>query len=73
MNEETHIGIDVSKAHLFVCVLPSGQARRNKSTDLNALTAWLEPLQATRIICEATGGYERDLVAAHVAAAINDT
>ena len=64
MSEAIHIGIDVSKAHLDICVLPGGESRRFDSTDLEALVGWLAPMQPERLVCEATGGYERELVAA---------
>jgi transposase len=54
------IGIDVSKSKLDVCVLPS-EKRWTVSNDdggLDQLLADFAPLQPTRIVMEATGGYE---------------
>jgi transposase len=55
------IGIDVSKGKLDVCVLPGGELRTfdNDSEGIAKLVAWLQQLRATRIVLEATGGYER--------------
>jgi transposase len=55
------IGIDVSKEKLDVCVLPGGELRKfnNDSEGIARLVAWLQQLRPTRIVLEATGGYER--------------
>jgi transposase len=64
-----HIGIDVGKAKLDAAVDGSDESRSfdNTATGLEELVAWLEPLQVQRIVLEATGGYERPLLAALVA------
>jgi transposase len=63
---ESFVGIDVSKDHLDVHRLPDGAARRfdNTPPGIAALAAWLGAPAPARIALEATGGYERPLVAA---------
>ena len=58
------VGIDVSKDHLDVHVLPSNETRRllNQSSALRELVKWLTDLEPESIIVEATGGYEQLLV-----------
>ena len=60
------IGIDVAKAQLDVAIQPSGDTWRvARSPDgLRRLHAQLHARQPTRIVLEATGGYERAVVAA---------
>jgi transposase len=55
------IGIDVAKGKLDVCLLPGGELRTfsNDSEGIAKLVAWFQQLPATRIVLEATGGYER--------------
>ena len=62
----THVGIDVSKDELVVHTLPSelSGAFPNNSAGLIDLLAWLLPLDCDRIVFEASGGYERDLLEA---------
>jgi transposase len=57
------IGIDISKDHLDAAVYPDGQARRftNDRKGHTDLLRWLAPLDATRIVFEATGPYHRIL------------
>lgn len=64
------VGIDVSKDTLDVHVRPDGTVRQFPNTDdgCQALTDWLAPLAPTRIVLEATGGYEVN-VAAHLSLA----
>ena len=59
------VGIDVSKDHLDVHVRPTQQSRRflYQETSLSELVEWLGQLQPDSIVVEATGGYERWLVA----------
>lgn len=59
-----YVGIDVAKESLVVCVMPAGQARTFPQTraGYEELIAWLNPFQPRRIVLEATGGYERDLL-----------
>jgi transposase len=63
---ESFVGVDVSKDHLDVHRLPEGTARRfdNNPPGLAALVAWLGPAPPVLIALEATGGYERPVVAA---------
>lgn len=60
------VGIDVSKDHLDVHRLPDGTTRRFDNTPSGhaALVAWLEPVAPALVALEATGGYERPVVAA---------
>jgi transposase len=61
----TFVGIDVSKQRWDVCVLPSGKTAK-LATDgkgFEQLRELLKPLGPCRIVVEATGGYERRLVA----------
>jgi transposase len=60
------IGIDVSKDALDVHRLPDGATRRfdNAPAGIAALVAWLTSAPPGLIALEATGGYERPLVAA---------
>jgi len=59
------VGIDVSKDTLDVHLRPDGTARQFPNTDdgCQALADWLAPLAPTRIVLEATGGYEANAVA----------
>jgi transposase len=60
------VGIDVSKAHLDVCVRPSGETFRlgNDEGGIDALLARLDPLKPTLVVLEATGGFEVSVAAA---------
>lgn len=60
----SHVGIDVSKDELVVHVLPAelDRAFPNNRTGLAELLDWLLPLDCRRIVFEASGGYERDLL-----------
>ena len=60
------IGIDVSKATLDVCVLPSGAAWQvaNGAATIEALVEHLAAGEPERIVLEASGGYELLVVAA---------
>jgi transposase len=65
-----NIGIDVSKATLDVHVLPSEAAwsAPNDDEGVRALTVRLAALKPERIVLEATGGLERRVLAAILAA-----
>lgn len=65
----THVGIDVSKEWLDVQV-QGGAAQRFRNTPEGhaELVAFLQPLACERIVCEATGNYERPMVANLLAA-----
>jgi transposase len=60
------VGIDISKASLDVCVLPTGGRWQVAHTPshIDALVERLAALGAERIVLEASGGYEALLVAA---------
>jgi transposase len=60
------VGIDVAKAWLDLAVRPSGMQWRiaNAETELPALVARLGTLAPQLVVLEATGGYERNVVAA---------
>ena len=60
------IGIDVSKATLDVCVLPSGATWQvaNGAATIEALVEQLAAGEPERIVLEASGGYELLVVAA---------
>jgi len=70
--EERSIGIDISQASLDVAVVPSGAQWQVESSDaaIDALVKRLAELQPTRIVLEATGGYELPLVAALASATL---
>jgi len=61
-----NLGIDVAKAHLDICVRPSGEEWRTEHTaaGITALTARVVALQPARVVVEATGGLERPLARA---------
>ncbi len=63
---ECFVGIDVSKDHLDIHVRPAAEARRFANTDVGqaAAVAWLRDRAPVLIVLEATGGYERAVVAA---------
>jgi len=68
--EPLSVGIDVSKRELAIAVDPTG-ARWTSETTAAAITAVVERLRSLSpriIVVEATGGYERALVAALAAA-----
>ena len=67
------IGIDVSKDHLDVAVRPDGTHRRVPNTDdgFDQLVEWLRPLAPTLVVLEATGGYQRRVVAALALAGVS--
>jgi transposase len=60
------VGIDVSKDHLDVAVRPDGTHRTVPNTDegFDQLVALLRPLAPALVVLEATGGYQRRVVAA---------
>jgi transposase len=66
---DRYVGIDVSKERLDVQVLDGpSQQFTNTTEGYQALMALLKPWSIKRLVLEATGGYERLLVAALVAA-----
>lgn len=68
----TYVGIDVAKAWLDVAVRPSGASWRvaNQEAAWPPLVAQLQALAPAAIVLEATGGYEREVVAALGAAGL---
>lgn len=56
------VGIDVSKATLDVCVLPTGESYQisNDAAGISELVTRLRPLSPERVVMEATGGYETE-------------
>jgi transposase len=63
---ERFLGIDVSKDALDTHLRPEGTTRRfdNTPAGIASLVEWLTPLAPTLVVIEATGGYERPVVAA---------
>lgn len=72
MRDAVYVGIDVSKETLQVAVRPSGEqwTSRYTTSALEVLVGRLQSLQPTTVVIEATGGYERAVVAAGGAAAL---
>jgi transposase len=66
MSTECFVGIDVSKDTLDVAIRPDGTHARVPNTDdgFDQLVARLSPLGPVSIVLEATGGYQRRVVAA---------
>ena len=64
------VGIDVSKTYLDVALRPSGAAKffPNDSSGILTLMEWLRTVDPVLIVLEATGGIERLVVRALVAA-----
>lgn len=62
----TFVGIDVSKAQLDVCLWPDGKAQAfaNDRRGLRELVRWLQGVRPEAVGFEASGGYERALLAA---------
>lgn len=58
--EAHYVGIDVSKAHLDIAVLPTNERwqENNDQPGIGSLVEKLTQLQPTLIVLEATGGYE---------------
>jgi len=66
MADQTFVGIDVARDHLDVGLYPTGKPWRVPHTapGIAALTAQLQALRPTRIVLEASGGWELPLLAA---------
>jgi len=66
------VGVDVAKAELVVAVRPSGEmwSVTNDEAGHRALLTRLVPARPTRIVLEATGGYEIPVVAGLAAAGL---
>jgi transposase len=67
-----YVGIDVSKAHLDVALLPTGESFvvTNDEEGLDELVGRLEDLHPILVVLEASGGFERPVAAALAAAGI---
>ncbi|MBV8452368.1 MAG: IS110 family transposase [Deltaproteobacteria bacterium] len=67
-----YVGVDVSKARLDIAVRPSGElfSEANDKRAMGGLVKRLKVLHCTRIVVEATGGYETLMVAALCAAGL---
>jgi transposase len=66
------VGIDVAKAQLDVALRPTGErwSVPNEETSIAALVVQLQAVTPTLIVLEATGGYQRAVVAALAAAGL---
>src|SRR5215216_2720464 len=66
------VGLDVAKAPLDVALRPTGErwAVVNDDTSIAALVVRLQAMHPTLIVLEATGGYQRAVVAALAAAGL---
>ena len=55
------VGIDVAKARLDIAIRPTGERWTvpNDASGVATLVDWVQPLQPTLIVLEATGGLER--------------
>jgi len=65
-----NVGIDVSKAYLDVALTGEAQPARytNDEDGIAKLVAWLRNQKVERVVLEATGGYQRRVLAALLAA-----
>ena len=66
------VGLDVAKATLEVVVRPTGEAWQvaNNEAGIAELVARVRQLPPTLLVCEATGRFERAVVAAVAAAGV---
>jgi len=62
--ERPNCGVDVSKAHLDVCLADEDRRLTNDSAGWGQLVAKLKKVNVDLLVVEATGGYERGLVCA---------
>jgi transposase len=69
---QSFVGIDVAKAQLDIALRPTGErwAVANDDPEIAALVARLQAVRPTLIVLEATGGYQRAVVAALAAAGL---
>jgi len=72
MNGHPCVGIDVSKEQLDVAQEPRGSSQRmaNTPAGIDQLVTYLQTLQPTVVVLEATGGWERAVLRALVAAGV---
>jgi len=70
--DQISVGIDVSKAALVIGVYPTGERWTSETTAaaIDGLVGRLRMLSPTIVVVEATGGYERAVVAACAAAGL---
>ncbi len=73
MNHKTNIGIDISKNNFDVVIHETKTHQRFDMTkeDIKKSITWMKKYQPERVVLEATGGYERQLVAALLTAGIS--
>src|SRR4029453_7021152 len=73
MSSQIFVGIDVAKAHLDIALRPTGErwALANDDFGIAALVERLQAVQPHLIVLEATGGYQRAVVAALAAAGLS--
>src|SRR6266702_4261922 len=73
MSEPHNVGIDVSMDHLDVQILPGGQgfSVANEAAGWSELIERLRPLAIAAVGLEPTGGYERGIVRAMLAAGLS--
>ena len=71
----TFVGIDVSKTRLDVALHPSGTTKSipHDASGIHTVVEWLSGITPTLIVLEATGGLERAVLRALVAAALPAT
>lgn len=69
-SQPTYAGVDISKHHIDSAIAPSGDRLNVSSGDLDRLVAWMVRRKPKLVVIEATGGYERDAVAALVGAGL---
>lgn len=69
---KVYIGIDVAKSRLDVATWPESEHRTftNDAADIDKLVAWARAQQPQLIVLEATGGYERAVLASLGAAGL---
>src|SRR5262245_15513600 len=72
MSSQYFVGIDVAKAQLDIALRPLGErwAVTNDDTGITALVRRLQEIVPQLIVLEATGGYQRAVVAALATAAL---
>ena len=72
MSSQVFVGIDVAKAQLDIALRPTGErwALTNDDCGIAALVERLQAVQPNLIVLEATGGYQRAVVAALAAAGL---
>src|SRR5688500_20341870 len=72
MSSQGFVGIDVATAHLDIALRPTGErwTVTNDDAGIAALVTRLQQFAPQRIVLEATGGYQRAVVAALAAAGL---